>query len=387
MMQQTHADMWRTAKIRQVAKSQIMLDEDVKLEERTLNHGGEIQALCFSPNSRLLASSSSDMTLKVWDTISAKEKFLLKGHAKGDGWLAKLDGLAFNPDGKVLVSGGAEGSIKVWDSGSGKLLHDLPDSETWVKALTFSPDGTLLASAASDIGKVILWEAHTWKPLVIFKEHKGDVQCLAFSPSGSLLATGGLHDGTIHLMDTRAGKLYCSFHHKKVPDLRVPIGVNSLAFGADDSLLASASNDGTACLWDTNKRELIREVSEHKWGCHTIMFSADGNTLACGGGNPSFRIVNLSSKHAYSIEDHGTGLQAAFPPGRHFFLIAENDTRGLQAINISDGQYIAGLDADEEYVTSMALSPNGKYAASGHKSGNVHLWNIENMPQSITSKS
>src|ERR1051326_7452855 len=48
---------------------------------RTLTgHGGEVLAVAFAPDGRLLASGSSDQTIRLWDAVTGEERRLLRGH-------------------------------------------------------------------------------------------------------------------------------------------------------------------------------------------------------------------------------------------------------------------------------------------------------------------
>ena len=46
---------------------------------RTLTgHGGEVLAVAFAPDGRLLASGSSDQTIRLWDPVTGEERKLLR---------------------------------------------------------------------------------------------------------------------------------------------------------------------------------------------------------------------------------------------------------------------------------------------------------------------
>jgi WD40 repeat protein len=65
--------------------------------------------------------------------------------------------------------------------------------------VTFSPDGTILATGSHDQA-IKLWDAATGHELIALRGHTGNVYAVAFSPDGTRLASGSL-DGTVRLWD------------------------------------------------------------------------------------------------------------------------------------------------------------------------------------------
>ena len=90
----------------------------------------------------MLASGSSDKTVKLWDVASGRELRTLSGHTDD------VISVAFSPDGKVLASGSRDNTIKLWDVASGRELRTLSGHTNTVLSVAFSPDGKLLASGS-----------------------------------------------------------------------------------------------------------------------------------------------------------------------------------------------------------------------------------------------
>ena len=74
--------------------------------------------------------------------------------------IGPVESVACSPDGKLLASGSSDKSIKLWEMPTGKLLKTLTGHKAGVYSVSFSPDGKLLASGSSD-KSLLLWEMPT----------------------------------------------------------------------------------------------------------------------------------------------------------------------------------------------------------------------------------
>src|SRR2546421_642469 len=83
---------------------------------------GELNQIAFSRDDKLLASGSTDKTVKLWDAETGKELRSLAGHS------ARVMSVAFSPDGKRLASAGHDGTVRIWDAASGEETLALTSS-------------------------------------------------------------------------------------------------------------------------------------------------------------------------------------------------------------------------------------------------------------------
>src|SRR6267142_1723959 len=82
-------------------------------------HSDLISFVAFSSDGQVLASSSYDKTIKLWEVATGREIRTLEGHS------APVKTIAVSNDGKMLASGSYDRTIKLWDTSRGQELRTL----------------------------------------------------------------------------------------------------------------------------------------------------------------------------------------------------------------------------------------------------------------------
>ena len=118
----------------------------------------------MSADTLVIASGSSDKTLRLWDAQTGDCLRTLEGHTN---WIWSV---AFSPQGHLLASGSADKTVKLWDVHDGRCLKTLVGHANVVRSLAFNPQGNTLASVSED-ETIKLWDVKTGD---CFKTLRGD---------------------------------------------------------------------------------------------------------------------------------------------------------------------------------------------------------------------
>ena len=175
------------------------------------------------------------------------------GFARGGSKTARIDGgeHAGTSHDRTMYAAPSQGSpdevyaVAITDRATGRELVRLIGHQGGVRAVAFSPDDTLLATAGDD-STVRVWSVETGEPLGVMTGHSSKIYTVTFSPDGTRIASGG-NDNTIRLWDV------ASFEQVVVLTGHESY-VHSLRFSPDGTQLVSGSGDSTVRIWNTAPR-------------------------------------------------------------------------------------------------------------------------------------
>ncbi|KAG1901931.1 WD40-repeat-containing domain protein [Suillus fuscotomentosus] len=231
-----------------------------------------IFAMSLSPNGKTIASGSTDGTVRLWDVKTGKVVVKWKEHT------SFVQSVCWSPNGGRVVSGSQDGTARVWDVKSGKPVKGLNPIKTGhehVHAVSYSPEASMIATGGFTYNEngIKIRDAKTGELLSTIKLDR-TVWSLSWTSEKKLIA--GLNDGSIKIFDTATWQQIAVLEgHTDV--------VSSLTLFPNDRLLASASWDGTARLWNLDTNLQIGPPLQHKNDVTCAAFSTDGKLLSTAG--------------------------------------------------------------------------------------------------------
>ena len=144
----------------------------------------------------------------------------------------------FSDDSKLLASGSTDRSVRVWSMKTRSLICDLRGHTGSVSALAFSSDSRNVLSGSED-GTIRVWGVNETAP--VDQQSIGDpegVSCVSYVPNRDFIVYG-TRDGGIYVCNTHTGEAVGKPMQDHID------AVNALAVSSDGQWLVSGSSDKT----------------------------------------------------------------------------------------------------------------------------------------------
>jgi len=218
-------------------------------------HQGAVQAVAFSPDATHLASGSADKTVQVWKVKKVSNNWYKRLQHKVAQILALLwssgaanspvSSAAYSPDGNYIASGYVSGTVQIVQAATGINQYSIPyQDHNAIKSLLFSPDGKLIWMASGQ--KVFCVDPLKRASCFSAIGHTAQVNMIARSPNGQFIVSCA-NDATIRVWSADTGNA------RRLPLLDHSGPVVSVAVSTNSGSLCSVGSDGTIREWDLTR--------------------------------------------------------------------------------------------------------------------------------------
>ena len=286
-------------------------------------HKKKILNACFSPSGNLIASSSEDRSLVIWD-IKGNMLFDLVGH------MNDINCVQFSPDEKLLASASDDKTVKFWSPETGEFLFQFDGFFQNITCIRFFYTSTV-KYLATGTKTIKIWDMESKNQLKqLVGSHKDDIKSLEFVANGHKIISCSLDSSAIcwNIKKNKNSVLYKS---------QGGVGLNCLAKNPTKNLLAIASNNKLVILFDLNKNLVINELKGHERGVMSVNFNSTGRILASGSSDRTVilwavgngEIINVLKLHQNVVSS------VLFSPVKNLLLTASWD----KTLCLYDDQY------------------------------------------------
>jgi hypothetical protein len=161
-----------------------------------------------------------------------------------------------------------------------------------------------------------------------------------------------------------------------------------VVFSPDGKTLASADDYGPAAihLWDVTTGKLLRQMKGHEDRIHSVAFSADGKTLASGGGGDyEIRLWDAATgKEVRRLTGHSYYVRSLAFSADGQYLASVTQDGAIFLWEAASGRLLARLrERGRDRAYSVAFSPDGKALAAADDGGTILLWEAATRKQRL----
>ena len=347
----------------------------------------------LSPDGRWLVTADTEDVIHVHDARDGRLIADLKGHTD------RIQLLSFSTNGSILASCSDDRTARLWRLPSGEPIGPPLKFEHSLGPITLNPDGTLLATATEDPQKakgvtnsiVQTWEVRTGATVGPPLEMEGEnqIQALWFvSPGGRDLFV--LTEKECRLFDPKS-------HQPLMQVIKHPPGMLSVSVSPDGRRVAFAGPGGVAGVWSLETGELLLPPCLRDRPLVDVNFSPDGSQLLALSANGTATLLSsyLALKQATYRFDAAIakappanllGWHRFSPDRRHYLLILTDGTvRLVDFEQMTDKQLTAAPFKGLQPIL-LTFDPTGRRRAIYYTRGDRHLAELCTEDGAITNR-
>lgn len=252
---------------------------------------GSIELIAFDEEQKLkklrdmeelerIDTDADNISELLYDEASAKSEVTLFGHS------GPVCSVHFSPDNRLLASSSMDNTIRLWSLEAQKSVVVYRLSHP-VWQVQFSNRGYYMCTGGED-NLAAMWCTERMYPLRVFPDSYGSVNCVDFHPNCNYIV-GGSEDRYVRVWDVLSGTCVRTFSGHSA-------GVTAVKVSPCGRYIVSTASDGAVCVWDVAYQRLAgMETRDFKGSMGSISFSRDGGSFAVSQGGESLSVYSLDN--------------------------------------------------------------------------------------------
>uniref|UniRef100_A0A8B9HGC2 ATG16 autophagy related 16-like 1 (S. cerevisiae) n=1 Tax=Astyanax mexicanus TaxID=7994 RepID=A0A8B9HGC2_ASTMX len=286
-------------------------------------HDGEVNAVRFSPGSRLLATGGMDRRVKLWEVVAGRCE--PKGALTGSN--AGITSIEFDSAGSYLLAASNDFASRIWTVDDYRLRHTLTGHSGKVLSARFLLDNARIVSGSYD-RTLKLWDLRSkvCMKTVFAGSSCNDIVCT------EQCVMSGHFDKKVRFWDIRAESIVC--------ELELLGRVTSLDLNHDRTELLTCSRDDLVKIIDLRNNSVRQTFSAQGFKCGSdftrVTFSPDGGYVAAGSADGVLYVWNvLTGKLDKTLDkNHSSAINSvSWSPSGTYVVSVE---KGSKAVLWSD---------------------------------------------------
>ncbi|XP_032846488.1 autophagy-related protein 16-1 isoform X5 [Tyto alba] len=271
-------------------------------------HDGEVNAVQFSPGSRLLATGGMDRRVKLWEVLG--DRCEPKGSLSGSN--AGITSIEFDSAGSYLLAASNDFASRIWTVDDNRLRHTLTGHSGKVLSAKFLLDNARIVSGSHD-RTLKLWDLRSKVCIktVFAGSSCNDIVCT------EQCVMSGHFDKKIRFWDIRTESI--------VKELELLGRITALDLNSERTELLTCSRDDLLKIIDLRVGAVKQTFSAQGFKCGSdwtrVVFSPDGNYVAAGSADGALYVWNvLTGKLERTLtKHHSSSINAVAwsPAGAH----------------------------------------------------------------------